>query len=47
MESFEEEVFDGVIKDLNGEILDSYLLESDKADLESSVRYKLFTEGLD
>lgn len=47
LESFEDEVFEGVTEDLTGEILDFYLLESDKADLESSTRYKLFIEGLD
>lgn len=47
MESFEEEVFEGLTVDLNGENLDNFLIESDEADLKSSVRYKLFVEGLD
>ena len=47
MESFEEEVFEGLTIDLNGEVLDNYLLESDEYDLKSSLRYKLFVEGLD
>lgn len=47
MESFEEEIFEGITEELNGEILDRYLLESDEADMKSSVRYKLFIEGLD
>lgn len=47
MESFEEEAFNSIAVDLNGELLDHYLLEADKIDLESSIRYKLFEEGLD
>ena len=46
-ESFEQEVFDDVAIDTINEAYDDFLLIHEQNVLESSIRYKLFQEGLD